>query len=75
MSALSPVRTLLNSMYTWNHNLIPLVALILFIFAVTSGSVDGWGSASVIAPLVISVVLAIIFFIYEARIPEDYAAL
>ncbi|EMD35667.1 hypothetical protein CERSUDRAFT_53354, partial [Gelatoporia subvermispora B] len=50
-------------------------SLILFIFAVTSGSIDGWGSANVIAPLIISVVLMVLFFIWEARLPESYAAL
>ncbi|OCH86704.1 MFS general substrate transporter [Obba rivulosa] len=50
-------------------------SLILFIFAVTSGSIDGWGSAKVIAPLVISVVLMVLFFLWEARLPESYAAL
>ncbi|KAH9947514.1 major facilitator superfamily domain-containing protein [Amylocystis lapponica] len=51
------------------------VALILFIFAITSGSSDGWGSAKVIAPLVISVFVAGGFFLWEALIPEYYAAL
>ncbi|KAF5387419.1 hypothetical protein D9757_007777 [Collybiopsis confluens] len=51
------------------------VAVILFVFAVTSGSIDGWGSATVIANLVISIVLTIAFFIWEAYIPEEVAAL
>lgn len=51
------------------------VALLLFIFAVTSGSSTGWGSAQVIAPLVLSVFLAAAFFVYEAYIPENLAAL
>ncbi|KAI0631657.1 MFS general substrate transporter [Trametes polyzona] len=50
-------------------------ALILFIFAITSGSTSGWGSATVLAPLVISVFLVIAFFIYETRIPADKAAI
>ncbi|KAF9256790.1 MFS general substrate transporter [Marasmius fiardii PR-910] len=50
-------------------------ALILFIFAVTSGSIDGWGTAKVIAPLVISFVLLVAFFLYETRIPEDVAVI
>jgi len=49
-------------------------ASILFIFAVTSGSVDGWGSAQVIATLVLSFVLVIVFFLWESRLPESYAA-
>lgn len=51
------------------------MSLVLFIFAVTSGSINGWGSARVIAPLVISVVLAVAFFVIEASLPEGYAAL
>ncbi|KZT01861.1 MFS general substrate transporter [Laetiporus sulphureus 93-53] len=49
-------------------------ALILFIFAVTSGSASGWGSATVIAPLVISVLMVVAFFYYETRIPVSTAA-
>lgn len=50
-------------------------AIVLFIFAVTSGSADGWGSATVVAPLVISIVLFVAFFVYETRIPEGIAAI
>ena len=50
-------------------------ALILFIFAVTSGSTDGWGTAIVLAPLIISVAMVGGFFWYETRIPESRAAL
>ncbi|OBZ74760.1 hypothetical protein A0H81_05744 [Grifola frondosa] len=50
------------------------IALILFIFAVTSGSVDGWGTAQVIAPLVLSVVLAVCFVFWEAHLPTTLAA-
>ncbi|PPQ73080.1 hypothetical protein CVT26_014646 [Gymnopilus dilepis] len=49
-------------------------SLILFIFAVTSGSSTGWGQARVIAPLVISAVTLAGFFVYEAYIPEYFAA-
>lgn len=51
------------------------VALILFIFAITSASTAGWSSAMVIAPLVISVLGVVSFFVYETRIPEEYAAM
>lgn len=51
-----------------------LVALVLLIFAVTQGSQTGWGTAGVIAPLVISIVMIVAFFIYEKMIPEDIAA-
>jgi len=50
-------------------------SLILFIFAVTTGSIDGWHSARVIAPLIISVFLMIAFFVWEAYLPEGSAAL
>lgn len=50
-------------------------ALILFIFAVTSGgSAAGWGSALVIAPLIISILMVIGFFYYETKIPAEVAA-
>jgi len=51
------------------------VAAILFIFAITSGSIDGWGSAQVIAPLIISFVLIVAFFFWESRLSETYAAI
>ena len=50
-------------------------AFILFIFALTSGSTDGWSSAVVIAPLIIAVLLVVAFLYYETRIPEESAAL
>ncbi|PFH50117.1 hypothetical protein AMATHDRAFT_4276 [Amanita thiersii Skay4041] len=51
------------------------IALILFIFAVTSGSVDGWRTGRAIAPLIISVFMAVGFFVWESMIPEDMAAI
>jgi hypothetical protein len=51
------------------------VALVLFIFAITSGSTAGWKSAMVLAPLIISVLMVVAFFVYETRIPEQYAAM
>ncbi|KAI0628440.1 MFS general substrate transporter [Trametes polyzona] len=50
------------------------VALILFIFAITSGSEDGWSSARVLAPLIISVFLMVAFFSWEAFMPASDAA-
>ncbi|KAH9895729.1 MFS general substrate transporter [Cubamyces lactineus] len=50
-------------------------ALILFIFAITSGTTSGWGSPSVIAPLVISVLMVVGFFYYETTLPVDKAAI
>ncbi|KAF5319310.1 hypothetical protein D9619_008587 [Psilocybe cf. subviscida] len=49
-------------------------SLILFTFAVTSGSSTGWGNVRAIAPLVISVVAMAVFFVYEAYLPEHLAA-
>ncbi|KAG1864990.1 major facilitator superfamily domain-containing protein [Suillus subalutaceus] len=51
------------------------VALILFIFAVTSGSTDGWPSAIVLVPLIISILMVIGFFYWETLIPVDKAAI
>ena len=51
------------------------VALVLFIFAVTSGTTSGWGSAGVLAPLIIAVFLVFGFFYFETRIPADRAAI
>lgn len=51
------------------------VAIVLFVYAVTSGPLNGWGSANVIAPLVISIMMAVAFFIYEAYIDPERAAL
>ncbi|KAH8834384.1 MFS general substrate transporter [Flagelloscypha sp. PMI_526] len=51
------------------------VAIILFILALTESTTSGWGSAIVIAPLVISIVLVIGFFVYERLIPQKRAAI
>ncbi|KAG2048631.1 MFS general substrate transporter [Suillus hirtellus] len=50
-------------------------ALILFIFAVTSGSTDGWASVMVLVPLIISIVMVIGFFCWETIIPVETAAI
>lgn len=49
-------------------------ALILFIFAITSGSTVGWATAEVLVPLVISVFGVAGFFFFETRIPASTAA-
>ncbi|KIM64435.1 hypothetical protein SCLCIDRAFT_1167150 [Scleroderma citrinum Foug A] len=49
-------------------------ALALFIFAVTTGPVRGWADPAVIVPLVVSIVLMIAFFLWEARLPVEKAA-
>ncbi|KAF9220638.1 MFS general substrate transporter [Gyrodon lividus] len=51
------------------------VALILFIFAITSGSVDGWATAAVLVPLIISILMIAAFFYWETLIPVDKAAI
>lgn len=48
--------------------------LVLFIFAVTSGSSIGWATARCLAPLVISVFTVAAFFYWETIIPEEDAA-
>lgn len=50
-------------------------ALITFILALTQGPIDGWGSASFIAPLVIAFFLAPLFFVWEGRIQPKSAVL
>jgi MFS family permease len=50
-------------------------ALLLFIFAVTSSAENGWGSAIVLAPLLISLALAGGFFFWETIVPENRAAM
>ncbi|KAN0078090.1 Major facilitator superfamily domain containing protein [Tylopilus felleus] len=55
--------------------LILTVALVLFIYAVTSGSANGWATAGVLAPLIISMFLIAGFFYWETRIPSDRAAI
>ncbi|KAJ7174348.1 major facilitator superfamily domain-containing protein [Mycena filopes] len=49
-------------------------ASILFIFSITSGSIDGWTSAKVLAPLILSIFLLILFFVWESRLEESYAS-
>ncbi|KAF9815241.1 hypothetical protein IEO21_04688 [Rhodonia placenta] len=50
-------------------------ALILFIFAITSGSADGWATAEVLVPLIVSIFMVVGFFYYETRIPVATAAI
>ncbi|KAG1723918.1 major facilitator superfamily domain-containing protein [Suillus paluster] len=51
------------------------VALTLFIFAVTSGSTDGWASAIVLVPLIISLSMGVGFFYWETLMPVEKAAI
>jgi MFS family permease len=52
-----------------------IVGLILFIFALTSGSTHGWASVMVLVPLVISISMVVAFFYWETRIPVEQAAM
>ncbi|KIJ13560.1 hypothetical protein PAXINDRAFT_13523 [Paxillus involutus ATCC 200175] len=52
-----------------------LVAIILFIFPLTSGSADGWATAGVLVPLIMSVLMIDGFFYLETVIPVDKAAM
>ena len=51
-----------------------IAALVLFVFAVTNGAAVAWNAAATIASLVVSVVLGVAFFFWEAYIPEERAA-
>jgi len=52
-----------------------IVALILFIFAVSSGSIYGWGSAIVLVPLITSVFMVVGFLYWETLMPVEQAAM
>lgn len=56
-----------------SHNMAS-AALVLFVFAVTSGSIEGWRNARTIAPIIISGALIAFFFLWEPRLPENAAA-
>ncbi|KAG2141136.1 major facilitator superfamily domain-containing protein [Suillus bovinus] len=51
------------------------VAFILFIFAVTSGSTDGWKSPVVLIFLIVSIGMVVGFFYWETLLPVDQAAI
>lgn len=51
------------------------VATVLFVYGVTSGSVNGWSSVNFLAPLLISLALLAAFLVYEAKIDPEMAAL
>jgi hypothetical protein len=59
----------------FNSNILRPASAILFVYALTSGSVEGWTAAGVLAPLFVSVALAVSFFVWETRIDEECAAL
>ncbi|KAG8759750.1 hypothetical protein FRC14_005136 [Serendipita sp. 396] len=51
------------------------MADILFILTVTSDSTQGWATAYVLTPLIISLVLTELFFVWKARITLEDAVL
>ncbi|KAF8841117.1 MFS general substrate transporter [Paxillus ammoniavirescens] len=51
------------------------VAMILFIFAITTGSAHGWATAEVLVPLIMSVLMTAGFFYWETVIPVHKAAI
>ncbi|KAJ1301686.1 hypothetical protein OPQ81_008922 [Rhizoctonia solani] len=52
-----------------------IAAIVLFVYALTTGSVSGWRSGGVLAPFFISIALFVAFFFWETRIDEANAAL
>lgn len=52
-----------------------IVAVVLLIFALTSGNNVGWGTAQVIAPLVISMVAFVLFGWWQTRVDQRSALL
>jgi hypothetical protein len=50
-----------------------LGSVLLLVVALTSGAAYGWSHASFIAPIIISAILFPLFFVWEARIPTEYA--
>ncbi|KAG6334818.1 hypothetical protein ID866_4270 [Astraeus odoratus] len=51
------------------------VAMILFIFAITSGSTEGWADQTVLSTLITSIVLMIGFFYWETLLPVEKVAI
>lgn len=67
-------------MQRWKRMDVPGVVLIMgslicFMLSLTQGPIDGWRSASFIAPFVLSLPLGIGFFVWEANIPARTAIL
>ncbi|QRV97382.1 major facilitator superfamily transporter [Ceratobasidium sp. AG-Ba] len=52
-----------------------IAAIVLFVYALTTGSVSGWRSGGVLAPFFVSIALFVAFFIWETRVDEANAAL
>ncbi|KAG8760786.1 hypothetical protein FRC11_014919 [Ceratobasidium sp. 423] len=52
-----------------------LAAIVLFVYALTTGSVSGWRSGGVLAPFLVSIGFFVAFFFWETRVDEANAAL
>ena len=52
-----------------------LVGIVLLILGLTLGASDGWKTAKFLVPFLLSWLLFAFFFIWEARIPVEYALL
>ncbi|TIB34095.1 hypothetical protein E3P84_01929 [Wallemia ichthyophaga] len=52
-----------------------IVGVVLLIFALTSGNNVGWGTAQVIAPLIISIISFVVFGWWQTRVDQSSALL
>ncbi|KAG8715679.1 hypothetical protein FRC09_016423 [Ceratobasidium sp. 395] len=52
-----------------------IAAIVLFVYALTTGSVSGWRSGGVLAPFFVAIALFVAFFFWETRVDEANAAL
>ncbi|KAL5639305.1 hypothetical protein ACGC1H_006720 [Rhizoctonia solani] len=55
--------------------MILIAAIVLFVYALTTGSVSGWRSGGVLAPFFVSIALFVAFFFWETWVDEANAAL
>jgi len=52
-----------------------IATLVLFILGFTQAPIQGWNSAIFIAPFVISLVLFVVFLVWEKKMPKGYSLL
>lgn len=52
-----------------------LLAIIFLILGLTLGASNGWRTAGFLVPFLLSCILFPLFFVWEARLPEEYALL
>ncbi|QRV78217.1 major facilitator superfamily transporter [Ceratobasidium sp. AG-Ba] len=52
-----------------------IAAIVILVYALTTGSVAGWRSGGVLAPFFVSIALFVAFFVWETRVDESNAAL